>query len=433
MFDSFSHSGSMRLKKRKGRKKPRAICYSWARSDDRGLWCALCEGKGLKVKPCTSNEPKRRSAWLKRHASSTRHKNALGCAVPSAPSEKSFRSVVEAVKKGMSAGKNGFASVGKSKKITDMIYCLGEAAKREGQKFLLKAESITLFRDARKNRLCIRYAASRKGFKVQSGVLGWCRQDGLSSKCIAKDTERMVSEFSTSYARGPRPERHRELRRRIRERVHQLVVDSAADELLAGEMGRRDISSELRPLFHNCRIVLRDKAHAARRPLNRPWTRLPFLKELIERWISTRSSPARMIQNSFEFRRWFKKNVEVESQRRVSDFANLRAAKHRFESVTKPLQRTCFHCRSLLRTMIQIANFRSDEFGNNAATFLRSVSAFDLVTLAMCADAADEMLLLIRFHDDESADVAAITQKITECMTKLGGAREGEAREGTPP
>ena len=83
--------------------------------------------------------------------------------------------------------------------------------------------------------------------------------------------------------------------------------------------------------------------------------------------------------------------------------------------------------------MIQIANFRSDEFGNDAATFLRSVSAFDLVTLAMCADAADEMLLLIRFHDDESADVAAITQKITECLSKFGGAREGEAREGTPP
>ncbi len=81
--------------------------------------------------------------------------------------------------------------------------------------------------------------------------------------------------------------------------------------------------------------------------------------------------------------------------------------------------------------MIQIANFRSGEFGNNAATFLRSGSAFDLATLAMYADAAGEMLLLIRFHD-ESAGAAAIAQKITECMTKLGGAREGEAREVVP-
>ena len=71
------------------------------------------------------------------------------------------------------------------------------------------------------------------------------------------------------------------------------------------------------------------------------------------------------------------------------------------------------------------SDFRQDEFGDNAADFLRSVSAFDLVMLAMCADAADEMLLLIRFHDNESADVAAITQKVAECVTNSGGARWG--------
>ena len=353
-----SHFGAMRLKRKcKAPRKPRAtLCYPWARSDDRGLWCAICEEKGVIVKPCTSRETKRKTFWLRRHANSTCHKNAEKSANPTAPSEQSFKTVYEAVRKGMSAGDNGLASVGNKEKVRNMIYCLGEAAKRHGQKFLLKAESITLFRDARKNRLCIRYTASRTGFKVQSGVLGWCRQDGLSSKCIAKDTARIMAEFCTSYARGPCPERHRELRKRIRDRVHQVVVDSAADELLAGEIGTREVSSDLRPITPNCRVILRDKAHAARRPLNRPWTRLPFLKELIERWISSRPSPARMIQNSFEFRRWFKKNLEADSQRRISDFANLRAAKHRFESVTKPLQRSCFHCRSLLRTMVQIAN-----------------------------------------------------------------------------
>ena len=71
------------------------------------------------------------------------------------------------------------------------------------------------------------------------------------------------------------------------------------------------------------------------------------------------------------------------------------------------------------------SDFRQDEFGDNAADFLRSVSAFDLVMLAMCADAADEMLLLIRFHDNESADVAAITQKVAECAANSGGARWG--------
>eukprot|EP00959_Pyramimonas_sp_CCMP1952_P007864 164647-Pyramimonas_sp.AAC.1 len=117
----------------------------------------------------------------------------MGSAHPTAPSKNAFTAVYEAVKKGVSAGNNGLANVGNKEKMRDMIYCIGEAAKRHGQKFLLRAESITLFRDARHNRLCIRYTASRKGFKVQSGVLGWCRQDGLSSKCIAKDTSRIIS------------------------------------------------------------------------------------------------------------------------------------------------------------------------------------------------------------------------------------------------
>ena len=50
-----------------------------------------------------------------------------------------------------------------------------------------------------------------------------------------------------------------------------------------------------------------------------------------------------------------------------------------------------------------------------------------MVMMAMCADAADEMLLLIRAHDNESTDVATITQHIAECVTNLGGARGGGA------
>ena len=50
-----------------------------------------------------------------------------------------------------------------------------------------------------------------------------------------------------------------------------------------------------------------------------------------------------------------------------------------------------------------------------------------MVMMAMCADAADEMLLLIRAHDNESADVATITQKVAECVTNPGGARWGMA------
>ena len=196
---------------------------------------------------------------------------------------------------------------------------------------------------------------------------------------------------------GSVPIRHPELRRRIRRRVQQCVVDSAADELLAGELCRKKLVADLKPVIPNCRVLLRDKAHAARRPMSRPWSKLPILKDLIHRFVAGRSSPARIIHNSLEFRRWFKENVVAErSHQRVTDNANLRAAKHRFESLTKPLQRTCLHCRSLLRTLVQIANTRDDQFANQAASFLEALAPLDMVLLSMCADASDEMLLLIR-------------------------------------
>ena len=197
------------------------------------------------------------------------------------------------------------------------------------------------------------------------------------------------------------------------------MVDSAVDELLAGEMGRTQLGSNLKLITPECKVLLRDKAHAARRPMSRPWSKCKVLSGLIQKFVSGRGSPARMIQNSLEFRRWFKKNLRAAGWRRAKDNANLRAAKHRFESLSKPLQRTCLHLFSRVRTMVQIANLRNDEFGQMAKAFLESTRPDELVLLAMCADAADEMLLFIRFHDDETADVACIAQMVVGTLTNL--------------
>ena len=252
-----------------------------------------------------------------------------------------------------------------------MVYCLGESAKRQSQKFLMQADSITLIRDARNHRLCVRYVASRlrARFHVQRGLLGWTVQKGLSARSITHDTKRIIDEFCCSFRQGQAPVRHSRLRAHIREHVHQVVVDSAADEMLAGELGRDKMLHDMETLLPNCQILLRDKAHAARRPMSRPWTKLPVLKDLISKFVSRRSSPARMIQNSQEFRQWFKQHVARERRRWIYDCANLRAAKHRFESFTKPLQRICLHMRALLATLVQIANTRDDESSRSAVDF----------------------------------------------------------------
>ena len=228
---------------------------------------------------------------------------------PDCPPERDFQSVYDALKKGVCAGKDGLASVGGSKKVVRMIYCMGEASKAHSQKFLKGAESITLIRDARKHRLCIRYVASRKDAKFHShrGVLGWTRQNGLSGRNIAEDTLRILKEFCISYSQGPTPVKRRGLWRHIKACVHQLVVDSASDELVAGELCRCIMDHDMKPILPNCKLLLRDKAHASRRPMSRPWSKIQAISELLKKTIMLRSSPARMIQNSDEFRSWFKK------------------------------------------------------------------------------------------------------------------------------
>ena len=266
-------------------RKSVVVGYPWARLGKQNIWCSVCVKGNFKMRPCLASAPRRIRGWLKRHAASSMHQRALHNDFPDCPTKEGFETVFRTLKKGSCAGGDGLATVGGAVKVRQMIYCLGEATKRRSQAFLLRAKSITLIRDARKHRLCIRYVASRrgKGFSVQRGVLGWTTQKGLSGRCIARDTQRIINEFCSSYLQGPRPVRHRVLRQHIRDHVHQQVVDAAADELLAGELCRGNVGEDLGPILPNCRVLLRCKAHAARRPLNRPWTKLPVLSDVIQR------------------------------------------------------------------------------------------------------------------------------------------------------
>ena len=62
---------------------------------------------------------------------------------------------------------------------------------------------------------------------------------------------------------------------------------------------------------------------------------------------------------------------------------------------------------------------RDDEFSLHAQSFLRSIGLTDLVLLAICADASYKMLLLISFHDTESAQVVCIAERVSESMRNL--------------
>jgi len=121
------------------------------------------------------------------------------------------------------------------------------------------------------------------------------------------------------------------------------------------------------------------------------------------------------IWNSHIFTAWFERHCnEMEGHGKVK---NLRAAKHRFESFSKPLGRVILWLPALLATANDIAVKREGApEGQVAQAWLNGITSETLVTLAMLADAGDEGLALVRQVDDEQTDIACLQRIVADFL-----------------
>ena len=110
----------------------------------------------------------------------------------------------------------------------------------------------------------------------------------------------------------------------------------------------------------------------------------------MQRMIFSRTSPAQMIQHSIELRAKLK---HISTRRRLGrrTFASLRAAKHRFESVQKPLGRSILNFDIILELMIELATTRTHMQGRRSKAWITWVMGTPrhILVCAMLADAAD--------------------------------------------
>ena len=140
-------------------------------------------------------------------------------------------------------------------------------------------------------------------------------------------------------------------------------------------------------------------------------------------FITLRSSIAQRIQHSQVFAERFRSNIELVDSEvgMVGRIGNLRAAKHRHESQQKPLGRSVLYCKALLLTAEQVAKERkSGEEGRDCLRFFDDLTEEHLLQLAMMADLSDEVIILIRFNDNEDTDVTTLKD---ECMSFVERAR----------
>ena len=288
------------------------------------------------------------------------------------------------------------------KKCDKMRECLFEAICEARREFLSKAETITVLRDESKGYLLIRVMACDNRFNDMVFSLGLRfgrRQDAPS---VVDSTAQIIEEFCQPKVLLP----HRkalppvELAARIKTKIEAVCVDSASNELKAARLGADDVTP-------NLKVVLRDAAHASRRMLQRPWQADKDLNELAERLVMSKHSICQRIQNSPDFQCLFQKKINEVVTNPFRKTKGLGAAKHRFESWSKPFGMVVMTLKALILTAEEISIVRvGKEEAKDAEAFLDYLSPERILQVAMMADAADEVLIVTRTFDAEDCDLA---------------------------
>lgn len=371
---------------------------------------------------------------LRRHEASKTHQNAAKAAsdeksLAHAPKAEEFKAVLTALRQGVSARQGG----GTSDKKSRMRYSITEAILSEYRRKLRTCQSVAILRDERKSRLLVRFRACLDDMTVCAGVLGLGETSG-TSESVNDVTLTALKSFCQPFTEQPRgtaeqSARHDEdLERRLRDKVTIIVTDCQASELLATEQlrGRRLRATDGLPLrladLPNIKVVGRDMAHASTRLLKRPFAHDRSLESILEEYVSGAESFSQKVYHSSLLTSWWKEVVKNQDELEIFGTAtgskSLCAAKHRFNSLLRPLATICNNLQPMLALCQKVVAMRPGPESAWAASILKHFSAEKAVLLGMMADASATCLDLTRFSDQESMDVAKMNEEVEHFIRK---------------
>jgi hypothetical protein len=180
-----------------------------------------------------------------------------------------------------------------------------------------------------------------------SGALGSERDFGTGSTNLTSATERIMRRMCTPMHGAPRGYKGEQptllpgLFRHLRESVMCITADSASDEILSAEIMRPNTLAGLHgALTPNLRFVLRDKAHASRRIISRPWSADTYLKDVVFMFASGRGPMAQLIQHSVAIRRVFCQLCQDMHAHTCQDYG------HKHEGCQAPIRELCQAARA---------------------------------------------------------------------------------------
>mmetsp|Transcript_152060 Transcript_152060/g.265051 ORF Transcript_152060/g.265051 Transcript_152060/m.265051 type:complete len:1079 (-) Transcript_152060:116-3352(-) len=382
---------------------------------------------------------------LSHHSRSKNHKAAVqsflmldvgprGKSTAGSPAAEDFASFWDSIQAGSSCRKG--AQVCKSEeKATMMLWCLAEAMKRKDLGFIRHAKSICVHRDAACGRLVHKYSAVDQNMHLRQGLLGvqkiTTKDYDRSAQGISLATQRAIKEFCTLGVLNRRfhghhkvtEERDKEAHKTFLKHFEKLNVDSAADEILSSDLMRGRGTTEVAEMhgsFANLKYLGRDISHGLRRLLSRVFPKIPIMKDICDRIVQGKTSIVQIIANSDTFSVWFEEAVaatrlNINGTELNILTKNLTAAKHRYESWSKPFRRTSLFMRCVCKVAQQILEHRrGTAAAQHASDFLEFIDEETWLYLGAMAEAGDEDLMLIREHDSEDMDVSEVSNRLNE-------------------
>ena len=308
-------------------------------------------------------------------------------------------------------------------KLEKMLWCLSEASDDIKREVLRAAEVIQLTRDERHSRLHIRFSCINDAFEVTRTYLGQSRGHSQDALSLADATQSVLERICTARGDPPRgvamvaPQFDHELYEHIRLAVEALAVDSASNETVSAT----DMSVAARGLTPNLKWILRDAAHCARRLLGRLWAGDSLLSDILGIICQWRDSIGQLIQHSFELRQMYAQCcAEAGDAAVTTEFATLRAAKHRIETFSTPLSRAMLNPTGLISFAVKLTMLRRGErAGDIANRFLRVLSVEFIIIAAMMADAGLETLSLIRTFDTENLSSSTLASAVSDYLSTI--------------
>ena len=278
-----------------------ANLFPWLRVAHGRVMCKCCPHFGMPLEQLHKGHMQRHgNSWMHKYRSS----GGEGVIVPS---EEEFDTVWKELAKGKPPH-HGIEGIAKSGgKIRHFRSCLAEGIRCGHRKFLKNAGiSIGLLRDDSKARMQITFKCTNCDLRTMRGLLAWVRTIVTDAVTKTGETAEAIKLFAT-----PRTgylqlgDVDDSLLQNILKSVRYMATDAASSEVLSVRLMREGIGGQP-PLVPNLQCHTRDKAHATRRVLTRPFAADAYCNELVKRFLMNEDTLISTINYSSELADFFR-------------------------------------------------------------------------------------------------------------------------------